>query len=87
MLRTTGNCSRGIELNADGLERVRRVTIKAGDFEESDNVVEGSVQLTLETQGQPPGLVELRLSELKTGSVLILQSSSFWVQKWLENKM
>ena len=63
-----------IELNADGLERVRRVTIKAGDFEESDNVVEGSVQLTLETQGQPPGLVELRLSELKTGSVLMLQS-------------
>ena len=61
-------------LKADGLERVERVTIRAGGTETRGDVIDGSARLTLETKGMAPGLVEMRLSDPATGTALTLQT-------------
>ena len=60
---------------AEGLLNGWRVNLSAGKVETRGEVTDGAVQLTLKTPGIPPGIVQLRLSEPKTGEALILQAA------------
>ena len=64
-----------IRLSARGLEIGWRIQLRAGEHSATGDSTDGTVELTLVTPGKVPGRVLLRLSEPKTGRVLILKAA------------
>ncbi len=64
-----------IELSACGLDTGWRLRLRAGEYQAMSEVQDGTVELTLDTPGRAPGLVQLRLSEPISGRTLELQTA------------
>ncbi len=64
-----------LAFTAQGLKSSWRLKLSAGEHEAIGEQGDGTARLTLETPGERPGLVRLRLSEPATGRALELQAA------------
>lgn len=64
-----------IALSARGLDWGWRLRLRAGEYQAMSEVQDGTTELTLDTPGRAPGLIQLRISEPVTGRMLELQAA------------